>query len=301
MATKLGANYDVSAWMAIHLPVLATKGAGKNSYQPAPPPKDLADLKYLRVTATQTLERCPRAWAARHLDHDLEPGADNFHSWLGTAVHEICEAYLKGLWSVGSPHDHAIFTMLNQAGVSPTEQVSAMRYVVERLPQRHQVLALEHEFTLPLLGEDAPWLRGHVDLIYESDLVTEDDTVVIRDHKTNRKARSIKDWEDDLQTLAYGLAVGQLWPDRPRRFEIGYVNLGKVLTWPINERHDATARQRLADAWGNLQAQWSIHGPDNWSAWMAFAGDHCSFCPHQAKCDVKETSSDLIASLGDLW
>lgn len=230
---------------------------------------DVRSLDSIRVTAWSTFDKCPQRWAASRFG--IVGPSDNKYTRIGTAVHAVIEAYLRWQFEL-SQFDRSV-RYLTHHGVSDDEQENLREYLETLSDVRPRVFAIEHEFYLQAPGIDVP-IPGHMDVVYQE----EDRSLVIRDHKTNRRYKSADWWSQQDQPRMYSWGARQQWPGYDIHYEIGYVNLNRVARWTTSRADDLAMSEVLQRRWRNMVACSDMR------AFPEVFNDDCGFCPLRSGC-----------------
>jgi hypothetical protein len=265
-AHRVGKKLDPKRVTAAPLPVLESGTVSKNA-------AIAGQLDALRVTSLGVLDACPRQWQAKYVQ-GIGVGTSSKAGNLGTLAHEVIEAFLLGnLFLEDQARLLAIQAKLDQAGM-PFHEIQALwAYLWQLKDDLPYVQAVELEFTLRVIEGALP-LRGHIDLVLKRG-----DDLIIVDHKTNRKAQPVTWWEQQLQPQAYAWAIRQMWPGHRLYFRIGYVNLGRSLTWQMRRETDFKFVQRFTALWEQFAEYRQKPEP-----WPARHNENCKYCPISGRC-----------------
>lgn len=259
-----------------------------NSHKPL---QSLNDIEYFRVTSIAEFSQCPRRWLAKLLGEGKQ--TESPYSTMGTAVHLAIEQYLQCEFDFPEGWDR-VARDLEAAGLIPKERLACRDYIRCLADHRARTIALEWEFTLPML-DGAPPVRGHIDAIFaEPDAMHPGRyRIVIRDHKTNRSYKSVEWWRKQTQPLLYTWAVRDTFgPEVGIDFELGYVNLGELLRWTPTEAEVATARTTFTEMWQAFQVY------QRTSQWPEIINDNCGYCPLRDSCPtLSRGQKDFLGSL----
>ncbi len=241
----------------------------------------LDDLKVIRVTSLAQFLDCPRRWQAQITGQ--EPWRDSKWAQIGTAVHLMVEAYLRGEFELFEKSAEAWWARMFEAGVPDKERRALLKYLQSLSGRRCQVIALEHEFTLSVV-EGAWPLRGHIDALFLDEF-----GVLIWDHKTNRRPETANNWSRRVQQRAYAWAVRRLLPEQKEiNWCIGYVNLGEIVMWKTSHLEDLWFEHQFREAWEQFQ---QFRNADHWPEQL---NDNCGYCPFQGQCATYRTSIEAM-------
>lgn len=242
----------------------------------------LDQIQNVRVTSLAQFLQCPRRWQAQVLGK--EPRRESKWSTIGTAVHLMCEAYLRGEFDLFTPEANEWLQRMEAAGVNDKERRNLLTYLQSLSDYRGRVVALEFEFELPTFPES--WrLKGHIDA-----LIATDDGLIILDHKTNRSFEGVDAWSRKTQQIAYAWAVRQMLPRTEKLFfEIGYVNQGTKVRWETDPKNDIAFEAQVVRAWEEFQV-YRRHNefPERLNA-------DCGYCGLLSECHTwKDSLSRLL-------
>lgn len=265
---------------AVHLPNLqqvvassiARVAVRDNSQQSI---ASLDEINALRVSSVSNFLACPAKW--RYIMLNGSEKATSAAMRIGTAVHWVIERYLTRQIELNSDEWHQELLNLEKIGVREHERHALYRYLLRLEPRRKDVVAIEHEFRISLI-DGAPDIIGHIDAIFAD----EDGGITILDHKTNRFYESVSAWKTKLQPLFYILGMSRVYPNAPIRFQVGYVNLGEVLSWESSPRdiknYEQYLKMKYATMWQELQVYRRT------GEWPERIHDGCGLCPLKQDC-----------------
>lgn len=225
------------------------------------------------------------------------PERSSPYARIGTAVHSIVEQFLRGDRDLTDEQDIGNARVFLAAEGLPAKEIDlCLKYCEDLRPWRpaihrtdHTVYpptpAVEHEFLLQMPGFGT-WIKGHMDAVFAS---PDKEWLKIVDHKTNRTADSESWWTEQFQPLLYSWAARQLWPGyKEYWYEIGYVNLGKRVTWQTTEDHDNKLIERMSGIWARMY-EMSVTG-----VFPAIFNDHCGWCPIRDGCTVFRQHMEMM-------
>lgn len=236
-----------------------------------------SQLQRIRVTTLQTFEKCPYRWAAENL-YKGQPRVDSVYGKIGTAVHKIAEGFLMQAFG-GVVDDEGVKEAWRI--VPPGERQSVVDYLASfNSLGVTQALVVEERYTMRLV-EGMPEISGQTDFVYESG----SETIVVHDHKTNRKRESPSEWKSKLQPLVYGLLIRREFPGYKRyMFSIGYVNAGQNVSFELTEQDEQDTYVRLRGIWDEMQK----YAADN--SWPQKINDECGYCAVAETCATKSSA-----------
>jgi RecB family exonuclease len=247
-----------------------------------------SELPRIRVTTLQTFEKCPYRWAAENL-YKGQPRVDSPYAKIGTAVHKIVEGFLMQAFG-GAVDDEGVKEAWKI--VPPNERQNIAEYLKSfgNLGVT-QALVVEERYTMPLV-EGMPDISGQTDFVYESG----SETIVVHDHKTNRRREDVMEWKSKLQPLVYGLLIRREFPGYKRyMFSIGYVNAGQNVSFELTAQDEQDTYVRLRSIWAEMQQ----YATDN--SWPQRLNDECSYCPLADTCSTKSSAMrEFKASVPEL-
>ena len=223
-------------------------------------------LDHISASSIALVETCPAAWKACYVDKRKRPSSPMAE--VGTAVHELAAAYLSRCsWDI-------VERMPEWGKIPMSEHDSVKDYLHSLEPAHGRVLGVEYKFHLSL-APDAPPVLGYIDCLS----VTEDGSLLITDHKTNRTYDNIDTWRDKVQTQVYALAAYHIDDLKvyPRvRVRVGYVNLGKVVEWEHDPAHNDAIIERIQRAWEMMSS----------TKHRMVLNDDCRWCVIKDECSI---------------
>lgn len=252
-----------------------TDSANPNAHQPL---VTLDNLKSVRVTQISKFQECPASWRAMMVGEGDRQESQAART--GTAAHRVIEGYLRREFELNAWLPCADY--LAREGVTEEESRQIFRYLIDLAPRQGDVLAIEEELDCSLLA-GAPFVRGHIDVIFQDP----DGGLTIRDHKTNRRLESVAEWRQKTQPRFYSAMVRQKWPARrPIRFEIGYVLLGKTISWETSPEDDFAVYETYQEFWDGFQFY------QRTGEWPERVNDNCRFCSIRRECPTIKRATE---------
>lgn len=235
----------------------------------------IEDLKTVRVTQVANFSKCPARWRGELLG--LGTPSTSKYAAIGTALHAVIERYLRGDVELFTKEWEDQMLWLDSAGVSPKERLALLSYIQRHLaPIRNRCIAIEDEFRLPLV-EGAPDIVGHRDCLFE-----DAETIVIRDHKSNRQFEGVDHWRSQFQPLLYALGTAVQYPKKTIVFEIGYIILGEVVRWEITPEEMKAYADYLTARYAEMWEEVRIY--KRTGHWPERINEGCYHCPMREQC-----------------
>jgi hypothetical protein len=230
---------------------------------------DVTKLDGIRVTAWATFDKCPRRWAAGRFGEI--PPSENKYTLIGTAVHAVIENYLRYQFELEDfPRT---IKYLEYYGVNEQEQENLYTYLESLEDMRARAFAIEHEFFLQVPTVTVP-IPGHIDVAYQ----LEDTSILIQDHKTNRRFKGAEWWSQQDQPRMYAWGARQQWPGYEIYYEIGYVNQDRRVRWRTTPEDDEEIEASLQRRWRKMLACSELRVfPERFN-------DDCGYCPLRSNC-----------------
>lgn len=235
----------------------------------------------IRTTSVAVFEQCPASWYHRTIMPLLNPDmpeTQNKYAKIGTTVHSVIEAFLRGEVT-NDPDVYRV--LLYDAGATETEVENLQRYLdhLGELNPAETCLAIEQEWKFKVDFVGLP-LHGHIDAVFGLG-----DTLLIVDHKTNRRYQNVEYWSNGNQPLMYAWAARKLWPQFKRvRFRIGYVNLGEDVEWETSKLDDVALEAKLTEVWTCMAGYFR----QNFFPYHVNEG--CCYCPMRNECPEFESA-----------
>lgn len=249
-----------------------------NSHRPL---LSLDELEAVRVTQVARFHECPASWRAMMLGQG--ENCESQAARTGTAAHLVIERYLRREFELESwPYQQQY---LLQQGANEEEARHVLQYLIDLAYRREQVLDIERELRCYLI-QGAPPVKGHLDAVFAA----QDGAIIIRDHKTNRKLESVDEWRRKPQTLFYSAMARQTWLGRPIIFEIGYVLLGKVITWECPPADDLKVFDLYSEFWDAFR----VYRRSN--EWPERINENCRYCSVRRSCPTLQAANNNFAT-----
>lgn len=167
-------------------------------------------MKHVSASQITTFRDCPRKWYFEKVAGLTRPGTSATD--LGSAVHSVLEAYLRG----------------EIASIEPSDEVHAIALSgVEHLPTPHPGLEVELS-----LADDMPLSDSPVPVLGFVDLIDHENNEII-DHKTSSSPRYTKtesELRGNVQLHLYARAYFERFPERDR-VTLTHVYYGTKSRW----------------------------------------------------------------------
>jgi hypothetical protein len=246
-------------------------------------------VKHISNSSINMLEACPRRWAETYILGKREPQGEM--AAIGSANHSIIQNFLSG-----KPYDGPEWNVIKDQ----TERNNLIEYLqlvaddpkdVENAhlnDHKGCTIAVEQEFKIKF-REDAPPVLGFIDQKKVIDPVS----ILVRDHKTNRRAESRSEWQKKLQPRLYAWAERQKNPHIELViFSIGYINQeNKFLEWEIPKSEDEKTLARLNSAWEKMVAYYAEYEKTgNIESFPEVMTSDCKWCNLKATCQTFQTT-----------
>jgi len=233
------------------------------------------ELTHLSASCIAAWEECPQRWAAGYLEGIK--GTPNIYAEIGTAVHEFLAAYLS---KANLPTHLEV--------IPPEEYKLMLDYAGELNDLRTRTIGVEKKITFkPVKG--APPILGYLDWVGRS----VDGSLVIMDHKTNRRYETTDEWRAKIQPQIYALSKEYVKDFRgfPRtRIRIGYVNLGTSVEWEHDPSTNGQIIERIERAWEGMKS----------GQYPATVNEHCGNCPGKDICEAyRQCTEGFSKSVAD--
>lgn len=244
----------------------------RNSNQKVNYPRSLGDIPHLSNSNVTIFEECPRRWASNYIFG--EKGPSGVAAKVGSALHEEME-------TVQETRQVSSVDKLVAKGVKKDEAIKAINYQHRHVAQPIRPSLVEQEFYIKL-SDDIPQILAYIDQL---DFIDEE-TVLITDHKSNRRIDSLEEWKKKLQPPLYALIVRTHYPQvKTVKFKIGYIMFEQDLEWEISKEESDAVISRIQMAWDAMKAYG--RGTSNVPNLLWFpevVGDGCQWCHLKSKC-----------------
>lgn len=245
---------------------------------------EVTELQGIRATHFASFQECPKRWWLQTTDR--VPRVDSPYAAVGTAVHLVIEQWLRREFELFDERWPKWQAHLEEHGVNAAERIKLVKYIesLDSLGYRDRMIECELNIRCPVYEGLIP-MTGHLDLIMQDP----DGSLVIVDHKTNRRYESADVWSQRFQPRVYAFMARRAFPQCNGRvlFEIGYVNLGSKVRWECPLEDDAVVATRFYES---IQEMNVYHRHVEWPERV---GKWCGYCPVKATCHSFQ--SDLIA------
>lgn len=253
----------------------------RNSKSELKYPRSLASITHLSASSIALFERCPQSWAASYL-YGMK-GPEGAAAKIGKTMHSLIENNLHGL---ETKHEHH--------KIPEAERFSFEQYLAKEIePYRGVSMHIEHEAKIPW-REDAPPILMYIDWVRQCS--SQDGTLVIVDHKSNRTYEPAEEWRKKIQPNIYGWGARIEWPQFPRiKFRVGYINLGTSVEFDLDAESDARTVVRLHAMWDKaLEYAGSRDAIPPLENFPQEVNDGCTWCPLKKTCpSFRQTIEDL--------
>lgn len=225
-----------------------------------------------------SFNECPKRWAAAHF-YGKKGNEDGFR--FGTAFHEMMEKVdnvdpQNGLSILVDSY----FDDEEERGMVHDSVMDLQEY--DRLNE-HVSMQRELHFEIPL--EDAQGdivLIGHIDQL----IFVNDQTLMIRDFKTNRNIEPAVVWNNKIQPRIYNWAVRKLYPQVEKiLFQVVYPRYAHRVTWEMQPEAQALPIY-IKKIWLMMESylkQGSASG-DVIKLFPAALNAYCGWCPIRDEC-----------------
>lgn len=234
-------------------------------------PRSLGEITHLSKSSIELFESCPHRWAYEYLLGNRGP-KDRFAN-IGTAMHAVIESYLR---HESSPIDISVI---------PQDELPSLYSYLTRLTSGHGgTIGVELELRLKF-NEEAPPILAYVDHLYSDYFDDLGWSLVIEDHKSNRRFEDETEWRKKLQPQVYGWMVRNLYQQETVCFKVGYVNLGKTVIFQTSSHEDQRVVHRLNRAWEKMKGYAkSLEEKPLLEDWPATVSSSCQYCQLKGVC-----------------
>lgn len=224
----------------------------------------------LSNSSISKFRQCPRSY---YYDYVIKlPKKPKDYFILGTFVHEVLEIFYKTLIEDKSKNLASLmgecFKKTRQEHPEATVNILAdaksllQNYLVrviakEPLPPK---LEVENKFTIDIGGVKVTGIIDRIDF-------KEDGSVDVVDYKTGKKAKSAKDFENDLQLPIYGTAVKQLYniPIEKISCKLDHLKVKTAQNLTLTEETLAKAERIIVESYHAIQDHYRTMEEDKWS------------------------------------
>jgi hypothetical protein len=241
---------------------------------------------HVSVSRLRLFEQCPQAFYRRYVHKDPHAPKGNAATGFGTLLHRALEAAYQQIVNdeiVGPfPVDVALDAFREAWTKSPIplggldvyrEGLDILRRYASRRGQvdHMMVLGVERDFTIQL-GRFT--MVGAIDLLERED----DDTIIVRDYKSNRMMYTRAELDADLQMAIYAFVASQWFP-----WAKTIKNAFEMLRYGLSQWTSRTPVQ-LEDAKGYIIA--TAEKTERDTVWRAVLNKNCGWCDYHASCDT---------------
>ena len=238
---------------------------------------------YISSSMISSFNECPKRWAASHF-YGKKGNEDGFA--FGTAFHNVMEH----LWE-----DAANLYDLTERYFPDDEEDRGMVYDAVRDLQsydetnHHVSLGREIHFELPI--SDRVIVTGHIDQVLRAG----DNTLIVRDFKTNRNIEPAVVWTNRIQPRIYNWAARELFPDYEKvLFQIVYPRYAHRVTWEMRPEGPQLL-DYVERVWRQIQAFYEdgVFRGDITAGFEAVLNAYCGWCAIRSECFVYQSVSSL--------
>ena len=266
--------------------------------------ESLLDIRILRVTSAEILEKCPTRWRMElpvnkvKTELQIENIPDNKpakrdYGKVGTLVHLLAEQHLDRICAP-SDDDESFLTdeelalvAMGLGRVLPINEIKNWRKYQTRLAAKFagcSILSKEKRYEIP--ADISYRVTGGIDCVIKDN----EGNVWVVDHKTERKPHTKGYWKTKLQIVSYAAAIGTLYNVEKVGIFVGMVNTGDDMDFFLNTAQcAASVKRRYASIEKDIKS----------GATRLSGGSQCTYCIVKETCPNKRDVPSILSLLGE--
>lgn len=248
--------------------------------------------------------RCPQSYKRTYLQG--KKGVASAAMLIGSAIHAALETY-----SSSEDAESIDDFMIIVEGSIAKEEAVVGKPLDDESKETVRTIAQEYyealESSMPPLGLEVPWampiglawFRGIIDRI--TILQDNPQIIEIRDFKSSKKAKTLKEMINDFQMSVYTMVAKEAFPGATIVTVLDYVRLGKELIHTYTDEELISNKKRIIESINLLLEDHDFKA-------LSFSDKDalfkCAFCTHNTECGVgkrqKKTWDNIVAKRAKL-